>query len=258
MKYEFVELEKDVTACLIYIDNYDDNLKQFIDKNFLEIVSGKMVAERASYDDDPDTFKDAAKYIINKKGEKDRVGIIAEFLFHCMMRLDIVSSKFLSCSPTIAYSDSYQGFFKGFDGCYYNQDEIWIAEVKSKMKTENLDKDNKDKLLLASSQLEDEVNDEEINRWENTKKYVHIQLSREEIDEKNLYKILNKKSKTNYNKILGTMLICNENEFNKEYIKSYLEKLKDKNVDNQKIFLMCIRNYDYKELYNYILDKYGD
>ena len=227
MKYEFVELEKDVTACLIYIDNYDDNLKQFIDKNFLEIVSGKMVAERASYDDDPDTFKDAAKYIINKKGEKDRVGIIAEFLFHCMMRLDIVSSKFLSCSPTIAYSDSYQGFFKGFDGCYYNQDEIWIAEVKSKMKAENLDKDNKDKLLLASSQLEDEVNDEEINRWENTK-------------------------------ILGTMLICNENEFNKEYIKSYLEKLKDKNVDNQKIFLMCIRNYDYKELYNYILDKYGD
>ena len=43
-----------------------------------------------------------------------------------------------------------------------------------------------------------------------------------------------------------------------DYIKKYLKKLKDQNIPEQKIFIMCIRNYDYNILYNYILMKYGD
>ena len=258
MKYNIVDLDNDSVACLVYIDELEEELKQFIDKNFLEIVIGKKLAERVNYDDDLDTFKDAAKYILKKTNPKDKVGIIGEFLFHCMMRLDVISSKYLSCWPTIAYSDSYQGFFKGFDGCYYYQNEIWITEVKSKLKTNDLDTDNKDKLMLASNQIEKEVNDEEINRWEKTKRYVRNQLTDEEVNEKNIYKLLNQKNKTHYNKILGTMLICNDNEFNAEYIKEYLEKLKDENVESQKLFLMCIRNYDYNILYEYISLKYGE
>lgn len=257
MKYEIVDLGKNTVACLVYIDNLDEKFKEFIDTNFLEIVSGKRIAERANYNVDFETFKDAAKYILMKDKPKDKVGIIGEFLFHCMMRLEDISSKFLSCCPTIAYSDSYKGFFKGFDGCYYYQNEIWITEVKSKLDTDNLDKDNKDKLILASNQIETEVNDENINRWEKTKKYVCNQLTDEEIDDKGIYKLLTQKNKTRYNKILGTMLICNDNEFNIEYIKGYLENLKDKNVKCQKTFLMCIRNFDYNILYDYIFLKYG-
>lgn len=77
------------------------------------------------------------------------------------------------------------------------------------------------------------------------------------MDEKNIYKLLTNNSKNNYNKILGTMLICDSKEFDVNYIKGYLDKLKDKNVINQKLFIMCIRNYDYDTLYNYILKKYG-
>lgn len=259
MKYKLLDLGLGVEACLVYIDEYTDELKRFIDDNFLEIIKGKMVAERTSDNCLTDTLKDAAKYILKKnKTSSAKVGIIGEFLFHCFMRLSEISSKFLSCCPTIGYSDTYQGFFKGFDGCYYYQDEIWITEIKSKERSIDLDKDNKEKLTFAANQIEDEVNDEDINRWEKTKGYVFSQLTNEEVDEKNIYKLLTNSSKNNYNKILGTMLICDSKEFDVNYIKGYLDKLKDKNVANQKLFIMCIRNYDYGALYNYILMKYGD
>lgn len=259
MKYLLVNLELGIEACLVYIDEYDDELKKFIDDNFLEIIKGKMRAEREVDNCSSDAMKDAAKYIIRKnKTTSSKVGIIGEFLFHCFMRLDKISSRFLSCCPTIGYSDAYQGFFKGFDGCYYYQDEIWITEVKAKEKSLELDKDNKDKLMLASNQIEKEVNDEDINRWEKTKGYVFNQLTKEEIDDKKIYKLLTKDSKYNYNKILCSMLVCNDGEFDIEYIKEYINKLKDNNVSNQKLFIMCIRNYDYNALYNYILKRYGD
>lgn len=136
--------------------------------------------------------------------------------------------------------------------------KFWITEIKSKERSIDLDKDNKEKLTFAANQIEDEVNDEDINRWEKTKGYVFSQLTNEEVDEKNIYKLLTNNSKDNYNKILGTMLICDSKEFDVNYIKGYLDKLKDKNVVNQKLFIMCIRNYDYDTLYNYILMKYGD
>jgi hypothetical protein len=259
MKYKLLDLELNVEACFVYIDEYDDNLKKFIDDNFLEIIRGKMIAERETTDTIRDTIKDAAKYILKKdKTSTAKVGIIGEFLFHCFMRLEEVSFKFLSCCPTIGYSDTYQGFFKGFDGCYYSQNEIWITEVKSKEKCTDLDKDNRAKLIVAANQIENEVNDEDINRWEKTKGYVHNQLTNNELDDTNIYKLLSKAKRTNYNKILGTMIICSNNEFDADYIKKYLKKLKDQNIPEQKIFIMCIRNYDYNILYNYILMKYGD
>ena len=98
--------------------------------------------------------------------------------------------KILSCCPTIGYSDTYQGFFKGFDGCYYSQNEIWITEVKSKEKSTDLDKDNRTKLIVAANQIEQEVNDEDINRWEKTKGYVHNQLTQDELNDTNIYKLL--------------------------------------------------------------------
>lgn len=259
MKYKLLDLELNVEACFVYIDEYDDNLKKLIDDNFLEIIKGKMIAERETTDTIGDTIKDAAKYILKKnKTSTAKVGIIGEFLFHCFMRLEEVSFKFLSCCPTIGYSDTYQGFFKGFDGCYYSQNEIWITEVKSKEKSTDLDKDNRTKLIVASNQIEQEVNDEDINRWEKTKGYVHNQLTQDELNDTNIYKLLSKTKQTNYNKILGTMIICSDNEFNVDYLKEYAERLKDKNVPGQKLFIMCIRNYDYNVLYNYILMKYGD
>ena len=259
MKYNLTNIDNNVEVCFVYIDDLDDNLKEFIDKNFLEIIKGKKIAERELKNFNIDSLRDAAKYIIEKnKTTSAKVGIIGEFLFHCMMRIDEISSIFLSCCPTIGYSDTYQGFFKGFDGCYYSNDEIWITEVKSKEKSLELDKDNKEKLLLASNQIEDEVNDEKINRWEKTKGYVYNQLTDKEIDEKNIYKLLNRESKNNYNKILGTMLICSNEEFNLNFIKEYINKLKDEKVENQKIFIMCIRNFDYNILYNYILERFGE
>lgn len=135
MKYKLLDLELGVEACLVYIDEYTDELKRFIDDNFLELIKGKMIAERTSDNCVTDTLKDAAKYILKKnKTSSAKVGIIGEFLFHCFMRLTEISSRFLSCCPTIGYSDTYQGFFKGFDGCYYYQDEILDNRNKIKRK----------------------------------------------------------------------------------------------------------------------------
>lgn len=54
------------------------------------------------------------------------------------------------------------------------------------------------------------------------------------------------------------MLICSNEEFNLNFIKEYINKLKDEKVENQKIFIMCIRNFDYNILYNYILERFGE
>ncbi len=54
------------------------------------------------------------------------------------------------------------------------------------------------------------------------------------------------------------MLICSNEEFNLDFIKEYINKLKDEKVENQKIFIMCIRNFDYNILYNYILERFGE
>ncbi len=78
-----------------------------------------------------------------------------------------------------------------------------------------------------------------------------------EFDEKDIYKLLTKENAINYNKMLGTMLICPSNEFDITYIKKYANKLKDPNVPTQKMFLMCIRNFDYKKLREHIQLKYG-
>lgn len=259
MKYQLLELEENVKVCLVYIDEYDDELKKIVENNFLEVIKGKQLAEREEFYDNLDSYKDAAKYILKKdKIESAKVGIIGEFLFHCFMRLECISSEYFSCCPTIGYSDTYQGFFKGFDGCYYSSDGIWITEVKAKVKSSKLDKDNKEKLTKAANQINDEVSDTKINRWEKTKGYVLNQLTREQIDEKKIYRLLTKEGATNYNKILGTMLICSSDDFDVDYIKQYVNELKDLNVKNQKLFLMCIRNFDHEKLLEYIQSKYGD
>lgn len=259
MKYQLLDVEEDIKACLVYIDEYDDELKKLVENNFLEVIKGKQLAEREEFYDNLDSYRDAAKYILKKdKIESAKVGIIGEFLFHCFMRLECISSEYFSCCPTIGYSDTYQGFFKGFDGCYYSNDGIWITEVKTKVKSSDLDKDNKEKLIIAASQINIEVNDKKINRWEKTKSHVIKQLTSGQIDENNIYKLLTRESANSYNKMLGTMLICNSSEFDTDYIKKYVKKLKDENVQNQKLFLMCIRNFDYEKLREYIQSKYGD
>lgn len=53
-------------------------------------------------------------------------------------------------------------------------------------------------------------------------------------------------------------MICSNEEFNLNFIKEYINKLKDEKVENQKIFIMCIRNFDYNILYNYILERFGE
>ena len=238
MKYEFFEISKNIKCCLVYIDNLSNSIKKLIDEFFLEIIIGKINSQRAIKYDNEEAFINAAKYILSKNNRNSQVGIIGEFLFHCLMRITDSKIEFLSCCPTIGFSDSYRGFFKGFDGCYYSNNGIWIAEIKSKLKTNNLDKDNEAKLKIASKQLEKEVRDKEINRWENAKKYVSLQLTNEEFDDNNIYELLTKSNAIlNYNKILGTMIICPNSDFDKEYIKKYASNLIDAEVENQTMII---------------------
>ena len=77
MKYNLTNIDNNVEVCFVYIDDLDDNLKEFIDKNFLEIIKGKKIAERELKNFNIDSLRDAAKYIIEKnKTTSAKVGII--------------------------------------------------------------------------------------------------------------------------------------------------------------------------------------
>ncbi len=97
MKYQLLEIENNIKVCLVYIDDYNDELIKLIDDNFFEVIKGKQLAERENFCENSDSYKDAAKYILEKnKTEEAKVGIIGEFLFHCFMRLECISIEFLS------------------------------------------------------------------------------------------------------------------------------------------------------------------
>lgn len=257
MKYEIVNLHERVECCLAYIDDINKDLKDLIYNNFLEIVNGKKVAERITDDEIKESFADATKFIYMKEGINFRLGIVGELLFHSLMRTKELSSKYLSTSPTIGYSDCYQAFFKGFDGCYYSDESIWLVEIKSQHKVSNLDSDNKSKLKIASEQIKAEANDQKIDRWQKSKKYVCMQLSQIEADEKNIFKLLSKPSRLMYNQMLGTLLICKNCNFDKDFIKSYVQELFHNGIPEQRLLIMCIRSFDYEKIIEFIEKEIG-
>lgn len=256
MQLEIIDYGKVASYCLVYIDDLDEELKDLIDKNFLEIVIGKLEAERVEKEDKEEIYEsicDAKKYISSKKCNTNRTGIVGELLFHSILRTEELSNKFLSLCPTIGYSDSYSQFYKGFDGCYYGDNRIWICEVKSKVESKTLDNDNKDKLIEASSQILKEVNDKENNRWLKAKKYVNLQHA----DAVDIFKLFRNSKRNEYNQLVCSMLICKNGEFNKSYIEKYIETLIHYSVPNQKIFCICIRNYDYEKIIEYVEKEVG-
>lgn len=249
-----------IDACFFYINEMNDDLKETIKNCFLEVVIGKQAVEDSEeddYEEKLEMLKDATKFIYAKTLKNHRVGIIGELLFHVFMRNEELSNKFLSTYPTIAYADTYKGFYKGFDGIYYSENEPWVAEVKSKVQSDNLNVDNEKKIKIASKQLEKEMSDTENNRWEKAKRTVTLQLGSTQ-EAKDIRKIFSKKAKNKYNQIICTLLICNAGEFNVEDIKNYAEKLYHKKVDNQKVLLLCIRSYDYNEIIKYIKEEMCD
>lgn len=252
MNYELHKIDDNIDSCVLYINEISDDLSEFIMNNLLEIVSGKLEAERCDPENYKEALKDAAKFIYLKKADTNRVGIVGELLLHSVLRCDELKDRFISVGPTIGYSDSYKGFYKGFDGCYYSESSIWIVEVKSQVKTENLDNDNKTKVKEASGQIKVEVEDEKINRWEKAKKQVRQQLSEIEQDETKIFKLLSKKNRNSYNQMIGTLLICENTNFSIDYIRNYSKDLFHDNVSNQKIFLVCIRSFDFEQIINAI------
>lgn len=258
MNYCIEKINDNVAVCLVYIDNIDNELGKLIEDNFFEIIMGKKNAEKIKT---KDAFLNALKYItlkINAKTETNIVGIVGEFLFHCFMRVEENANRFLSIFPTIGYSNGHQFFYKGFDGCYYSEDKLWIVEVKSAVNSSNIDNDNKQKLKEASKQIETEANDSRLNRWEEAKKLVVCQIEQQDIDAKKIYDKLTINSSSDYNKLLGSMIILDKGEFNLDFIKTYINDFFDTKVINQKIFAMCIRNCDYKKIVNYLESRFGD
>ncbi len=255
MKTDIVDFNDRISYCLVEIDAVDDELKNLLKHNLIEIVNGKLEAERVSDSDDDERkecLEEAKKYIYSKSFPNHRVGIVGELLFHCLMRYGKMEQRFMSLCPTIGYSDCYKSFYKGFDGCYYAEGRVWIAEVKSKIKSTDLDIDNEDKMKVASSQIETEANDTTINRWQKSKTHVYQQLS--EIERGNIepFKLFTGKKKNEYNQMLCTLLICDNGTFNKRYIESYIETLYHKKVEEQKIFAICIRSFDYEKIIDFI------
>lgn len=254
MKVDIVDFNTRISYCLVEIDTVDNDLKNLLQDNLIEIVSGKLEAERVNNSpvEKKECLEEAKKYIYSKSFPNHRVGIVGELLFHSLMRNGKIAQRFISLCPTIGYSDCYKGFYKGFDGCYYAEDRIWIAEVKSKLKSTTLDNDNEDKLKVASAQIETEANDTKINRWQKSKMYVYQQLT--EIEKFNIepFKLFTGKKKSEYNQMICTLLICDNGSFDKKYIESYIGTLYHKNVNGQKIFAMCIRSFDYEKIINFI------
>ena len=258
MKYEIKQIHERVECCLVYIDDVDAELKELIRNNFLEIVMGKRFAEREEDEEHSDSLKDAAKYIYQKSGDTNRAGIIGELIFHSVLRTENLSKKYLSACPTIGYSDCYQGFFKGFDGCYYYDNSVWIVEVKSKLKSSQLDDDNKSKSKEASQQIAAEAKDEKINRWEKAKKHVYMQLDEIEQNETKIFELLKKPNRQKYNLMLGTLLICENGNFNKEFIKKFLDELFHTDVADQKLLMVCIRSFDYEKIIEFVEREIGE
>lgn len=260
MEFKIEQINERIEVCFIYINQVDCQLKELIKSCFLEVVIGKQNVEQSENNDDEEKMeilKNATKYIYEKTLKNHRVGIIGELLFHIFMRNEALSNRFFSTYPTIAYSDTYKGFYKGFDGIYYCNEMAWVAEVKSKVKTTNLDSDNEKKIKLASKQLEKEMNDKDINRWQKAKLLLLNQLGNNPTDQK-IKKIFNKNQRHNYNQIISTLLIYDKDEFDIEKIKGYAEFLYHKQVKNQNILLMCIRAYDYNEIIKYIKEEMCD
>lgn len=259
MKYKIEKINNNASVCLVYVDEVNESLASLIDNHFLEIVKGKQNAEKVN--NIKETHQDALKFItskIRKKDERGIVGIIGEFLFHSFMRIEENKKKFLSTFPTIGYSGTYQDFYKGFDGCYYADGNIWIVEIKSKVRSMNINIDNKNKLKEASGDLEKLVRDTKINRWERAKSLVITQLSDKEIDDTEIYKKLSQDSSNNYNKLLGTMLMTKDGEFDLDFIKGYMNDLIDNDVTQQQIFAICVRNSDYVKIVSYLEGKFGE
>jgi len=249
------KIDSNCTCCFTYLDTLKDDFKVIIKNLLLEIVKGKinekLSHETSTYDD---ALKEAAKYIHEKSNDNFKVGIVGELLAHIILRLEPLKARFYSLVPTIGYSDSKGTFFKGFDGCYYENGALWLLEVKSKIDSnkKSLNKDNADKIKLASSTIESDAKDEKINRWDIAKNLLVTQFNNNDIVEKNLYSLLNKCNKNNYNQILTAMLIADDGQFCEEYIKKYYKNLFHDIVTNQKILLICIRNKDYQAIIDYI------
>ena len=257
MRIELNKINDRIEACFVYIDNIDEELKHSIKSCFLEVAIGKQNLEQSEdddYNEKMEMLKDATKYIYSKTLVNHRVGIVGELLFHIFMRNKLLANHFLSTYPTIAHADTYKGFYKGFDGIYYCNGKAWIAEVKSKVKANNLNEDNKKKIKVASKQLEKEMNDENINRWEKAKALVPNQLGNNPKDQ-DIRKIFRKNQKQEYNQIISTLLIYDKDEFDIDDIRKYAKTLYHNKIKNQRILLMCIRSYDYNEIIKYIKEE---
>lgn len=248
-----------------YLDCLSDEFKEKIDQYFLEIVKGKMRVEKdiaGNIEKEKKLYNECAKYIYLKTLPSAKLGIIAELLFHIIMR-DVYSSNFISALPTIGHVDSYRQFYKGFDGVYLKDGRCWISEVKSadsRSKTniyKNLDNLTKEKLILASNTIENEVNDMDNNRWQKAKDGILLQLSDAEERKLHCFELLDDSNCNNYNKIATAMVVKDVEVFDIEFLKSYINEMLDENVKNQRLLVICIRNKDLNIVFDYIKTKFG-
>lgn len=246
-----------------YINELDNHLKELIDNYFMEIVKGKIRVEddtEGNIVKEKKLFKECCKFITSKTLPTAKLGIIGELVFHLIMRIAF-NSEFVSALPTIGITDSYKQFYKGFDGVYLKDNRCWISEVKSadsKSKTnenKNLNILTKEKIILASNTIEKEAKDKSINRWQKAKDSIRNQHTQKSIKELSIFELVDDSKYNDYNKIPVTMIINNDEEFDLKSLMSYIEKLKDKSANNQKILVICIRNKDLSLVYDYLKSK---
>ena len=180
---------------VIYVDELTDDIKQEIRNRLVEICYGKANAgsELKAY-----SYRSTVKEFVNRYKESAdgsstrNKGMIGELLFHVLFGMN---EKYMPISAFFNLEE--RSFKKGFDSGYYavDNDELWIAEVKSgeKQKSQKTSSTAMVSLLnTAKNDLKSRFTSENNSLWLNAINHARNAISETKDEKKAVLALLSK------------------------------------------------------------------
>ncbi len=220
----------------------DRVLKQKLKDLLITICYGEEQKELESVTFD-ETIEELNKRI-DKKQDKQKVGMIGELLFHLKSFEELDKDRHIS----VYLNKEERSVKKGFDILLFDGENVWYTEVKSKeeVKEENITEIHKSKIKDAIKDIKTKFSSKNKNYWLTAK--TNIANIKEKELKKQIINIFTREIDEKVEKnAIGVSVVFKKhiNNIDKEKIKEILDSEKD-NFKN--IAAVCISYEDYKRI----------
>jgi hypothetical protein len=248
-----IEHSDNLTFHFVNIESYSDDLKKLITSELSNIWNG----DNDEMEDIQIVKAEIRAFLNDKKDERQKHGIVSEFICHLYLRQQNHKQHFLFRNL------EEKGMKKGFDGVYLKDDLLWIYESKSTLPTTISDHNSNISEAYNDVKKKIEGSNTTNNPWKNAYTHANNYAVPHDVtllgvlrDYSNQYVKEEYHDISNFNIIPSSTIFLGEKWINidDEELFKKLEKL-TKKYTSKRLNLLCVNKKTIDEFLNLIISE---